>query len=325
MAFQVEIIPANVHFQAEVKESLLHAALRAGLNVDHGCTHGGCGHCKARLLDGELTQIRYHDFILSDAEKNAGNFLMCCHSARSKLTLEATLANDVADIPLQEITTRIRKIDLVDDNTLRLHLRTPRSKTLRFIAGQHAVLKLDNQLQHELPIASCPCDGLNLEFHLHKDASNAFTDHIFQLKTKSIPIHVSGPCNGITLVENDPSPIVFIAWGTGFASVQSLIENCLSLEFQQQMVFHWIVHEHETHYADGYCRATNDAIDNFHYHPIQTETAAEAIEEIVNWHDDLKQARAYIFAPPAIIDNVLESLSGIGLSLSKVQSDPIVA
>ncbi len=325
MAYQVEIIPSGTHFETEEKESLLHAALRAGLNVDHGCTNGACGHCKVRVLNGELSRIRHHDFILGDAEKSAGDILMCCHSARSDLKLEASLATDGSDIPIQEITTRIRRLEHVDDNTLRLYLRTPRGKTLRFIAGQHAVLNLGNNLQRELPIASCPCDGLNLEFHLHRDSSDAFTNAIFEHAKKSMSIHISAPCNGITLVENDPSPILFIAWGIGFAPVQSLIENCLSLAFQQEMVFHWVVHEHEKHYADGYCRSTSDAIDNFHYNPVQTTTATEAIEEILNWHDNVEPWRSYIFAPPAIIDSVIDALSEKGLAKEKIQSDPIVA
>jgi len=325
MAYHVELIPTGLGFEAEEKESLLHAALRSGLNVDHGCTSGACGHCKARLLAGDLSQIRHHDFILSDADKQAGDILLCCHSARSDLKLEASLASDSSDIPVQDISTRIRRLEYVDDNTLRLHLRTPRSNTLRFMAGQHAILSLENTLQRELPIASCPCDGFNLEFHLHRDSSDAFSNAIFQHAKKSMPIQVHAPCNGITLVEDDPAPILFIAWGIGFAPVQSLLEQCLSLEFQQKMVFHWVVHEHENHYADGYCRATCDAIDNFHYQPIQTKTSAEAIQKIIDWHDDLEQWRGYIFAPPAIIDSVVEILTREGLTEDKIKSDPIVA
>jgi len=325
MAYQVELLHVDTDFDAEEKESLLHAALRAGLNVNHGCTNGACGRCKARLIDGELSQIRHHDFILNEADKSAGDILMCCHSARSNLKIEAPLASDGADIPAQEITTRVRRVDQVDENTLRLLLRTPRNHTLRFMAGQHALLRLENNQQRELPIASCPCDGLNLEFHLHREASDTFTETIFQHAKKTMSIQISAPLNGITLIENDPSPVLFIAWGTGFAPVQSLLENCLSLEFQQQMVLHWVVHEHENHYADGYCRSTSDAIDNFHYHPVKTETAAEAIAEIANWHDDLTQWQSYIFAPPAIIESVVKVLGKKGLAGKKIKSDPIVA
>ena len=325
MAYHVTIKPAGIALQAEEKESLLHASLRAGLSVDHGCTNGSCGKCKARILSGATSQIRHHDFILSEADKQADMLLMCCHSARSDIQLETSLASDSSDIPLQNLTTRIRRIEQLDSNTLRLYLRTPRSHTLRFMAGQHAILKLDNQIQRELPIASCPCDGLNLEFHLHRESSDPFTDTIFTQAKKNMSIDICAPCNGITLVENDPSPILFIAWGTGFAPIQSILGNCLSLDFRQEIVFHWIVHEQEIHYADGYCRSVDDAIDNFHYHPIQTETAAEAIKKIIAWHGDFSQWRSYIIAPPAIVDNVVELLGEKGLPLEKVKSDPVVA
>jgi len=325
MSYLIEIKPSGLTLQAEEKESLLHATLKAGLNVDHGCTNGSCGHCKARLLEGEVSPIRHHDFVLSDADKQAGTLLMCCHSARSHLQLETSLATDGSDIPLQELTTRIRRIDHIDDNTLRLYLRTPRSNTLRFMAGQHAILKLGQHMQRELPIASCPCDGLNLEFHLHRESSDPFTDYIFDSAKKNTSIDISAPCNGITLVENDRSPILFIAWGTGFAPIQSLIENCLSQHFQQQITFYWVIHEQEIHYADGYCRSVDDAIDNFHYYPIQTETAAEAIKKIIALHGDFSAWRSYIIAPPAIVDNVVKALCAKGLTAEKIKSDPIVA
>jgi len=325
MAYQVELVPTGIKFFSEEKESLLHAALRSGLNVDHGCTNGACGRCKARLLEGELSKIRHHDFVISEVDKLDGDILMCCHSACSKLKLVASLATGGSDIQSQEITTRIRRIEHVDANTMRLHLRTPRSSILRFMAGQHAILSLGANLQRELPIASCPCDGLNLEFHLHRDSSDIFTRSIYQRARKSMPVKVTAPCNGVVLEENDPSDILFIAWGVGFAPVQSLIEHCLSLDIQQRIVFHWVVHEHESHYADSYCRSTSDAIDNFYYHPIKTATAAEAINKIVTWHEDLSQWRSYIFAPPAIVENAIEVLCKKGLDEGKIKSDPIVA
>jgi len=325
MTYPVTVSPSQTRFDCEEKESLLHAALRAGINVDHGCTNGGCGRCKVRLASGEIERIRNHDFVLTEAERAAGDILMCCHSARSELELEATIAHDGSDIPLQTIETKVRKLETIDANTLRLTLRTPRAKTLRFMAGQHARLKLNENLQRELPIASCPCDGLNLEFHLHRDASDPLSDYLFERAKKNMPIEIEAPCGNFTLVENDPAPLLFIAWGTGFAPIHSLIENCLSLELSQNMDFHWVVHEHENHYANGYCRSVADAIDNFRYYAIRTDTAAEAIEQILAHYDSMSDWRSYIAAPPAIIDTVSENLIAHDLPADMIKSDAIVA
>jgi len=325
MAKTIHLLPEKFEFVAESGESILRAALRAGQNVNHGCINGSCGRCLVRLRRGEVNRLRPHDFIISEADKASGGILMCSNSPISDIEIEADTAHRGDDIPLQKLTVKVRRCEQVDDNTLILRLRTQRTKLLRFMAGQHATLLLKGGLQRELPIASCPCDGLNLEFHLHKEASDSFTNYIFsQLKTnEKLVIH--GPSGNFTLETTDPAPVLFIAWGTGFAPIHSLIENCLSLELSQPIIFYWIVHEQEVHYADGYCRAVNDAIDNFTYQPLLTETAAEAIAEIVQQQPNLSGWRAYIAAPPAIIDNTIEALSKCALDPKKIKSDSVVA
>jgi len=57
---------------------------------------------------------------------------------------------------------------------MRLHLQTPRSNRLRFLAGQRVTLGLSagvvssDDLHAELPVASCPCDDRNLIFHVRR-------------------------------------------------------------------------------------------------------------------------------------------------------------
>ena len=120
-----------------------------------------------------------------------------------------------------------------------------------------------------------------------------------------------------------PSPILFIARGTGFGPIRGLIEHCLSLELAQPIA--WVIHEDEVHYAKSYCRAITDAFDNFNFTALQTDTAAEALQQIQAQAKTLNGWRAYIAAPPAIVDRCIGQLSKIGLQTSKVKSEPLVA
>lgn len=294
MTAQVTLYPSQVSFEASENENLLAAALRAGLNVDYGCSNGSCGRCLARLQSGEVKAVAHHDFVLSPTERANGGLLMCCQAAQGDVQLEVQLAHDSTEIPLQQLTAKVRKLERSDDHTLLLQLRTPRSQTLRFIAGQHAGLQLTEDLQRELPIASCPCDGMNLEFHIHRDSGDLFADYAFnELKTGK-QIAVEGPYGDFTLVEDDPSPILFIAWGTGFGPIRSLIEHCLSLELSQPIALYWVIHEDEVHYAKGYCRAVADAFDNFSFTALQTDTAAQALQKIQTQTTNLKDWRAIL-------------------------------
>jgi len=325
MTAKVTLYPGRVTFTAEQGESLLAAALRAGLNVDYGCSNGSCGRCQARLLDGEVRPVGHQDFVLTEAERARGSLLMCCQAAVGDVLLETPLAHDSSDIPVQQLTARVRKIERYNEHTLRLQIRTPRSQTLRFIAGQHTRLLLNDERQRELPIASCPCDGMNIEFLLHRDSGDRFTEYVFnELKTGS-PVMVEGPNGDFTLVEGDPAPILFIAWGTGFGPIRSLIEHSLSLELAQPIALYWVTHEDEVHYAKGYCRAIADAFENFTFTPLQTDTASEALQQIQAQAGNLDGWRAYIAAPPAIVDRCLVQLGNIGLQPDRVKSDPLVA
>ena len=80
------------------------------------------------------------DYALSDIERAQGYVLSCAHSsASSELTLETLEAAGPDDIPPQESPRRSAPSSLAHD-TLLLHLQTPRSQRLRFLAGQRVTL-----------------------------------------------------------------------------------------------------------------------------------------------------------------------------------------
>lgn len=326
MPFSITLLPGKQQFLAEPHESILNAALRAGLALDYGCSNGNCGHCRAKLVSGETQRLRPHDHVISGADKQAGQILLCSYAASNDLVIEAATAKSAADIPIQQLSARLRRIERVGDNTLILQLRTPRSASLRFIAGQHARLRLPNGLQRELPVASCPCDGMNLEFHIFRDAADSFSDYIFADIPASLQVDIEGPLGDFTLEENKTdAPILFIAWEAGFGPVRSLIEHCLSLELKQPIHLYWIVHDQQGHYADGYCRAVCDAFDNFSYTPICTNDTDQAIQQIVREHTDQSGYMVYLAMPPAVAENAVTLFRKQGLLAGHVKIDPLVA
>ena len=50
----VTLVPAGEQIEVEPGESILGAALRAGLNLPHSCKAGRCGTCRARVLSGSV-------------------------------------------------------------------------------------------------------------------------------------------------------------------------------------------------------------------------------------------------------------------------------
>jgi len=268
MSYLVTLTPSGHTFNCEENESVLDAALRSGINLSYHCTTGSCGECKAKLLEGRVDDYRHHDFVISEAEKIANTVLLCSVSAASDLILEAHEAVTAGDIPQQQIAVKIAKIDRVNESNLVLHLRTPRSRTLRFLAGQYVEVMGANGAKANFYIASCPCNGMVVQLHVQRNETD-FSRYAFQSLKVGDSLDINGPFGNFTLNEASRRPIVMIAQDTGFAPLKSLIEHAIALDLPQSMQLFWMVGNGQVHYQDNYCRSWEDALDCFVYHPFQ--------------------------------------------------------
>lgn len=264
MTAQVTILPSKHDFMVEGHDSLLEAAMRAGIPLNYGCSNGNCGLCKAKVISGEVRKTRHHDFPLSQMDRDAGYVLLCSNTAVSDLVIEAPEANSVQDIPFQQIEGQVKAIGHINDDILLLHLQTPRTKRLRFLAGQNVTLKLGRSFSALQAIASCPCDDRNLLFHIHRQPGNLFSDYAFdKLKTHEL-VEIEGPQGEFILHEKSTRPLYFFALDCGFAPIKSLIEHALSLEVED-INLHWIGSSKQHIYLPNIAHAWDDALDNFHY------------------------------------------------------------
>lgn len=253
--------------------SLLDAALRAGVPLNYGCQSGTCGKCVARVVSGQVTRIAHSDAVLPEHERVRGNIFLCCYAASSDTTLEVAESGISADIPLQHLETRVRKLEALSPLVLLLHLRASRTATLQFRAGQRAQLNFGQGLVRELPIASCPCDNLNLQFHIFA-TDEALWTRVQRLKVNDA-VALDGPAGNFVFDDQSRRAAVFIAWGGGFAPIKSLLEHALSLDLGLPAHLFWLAPTGQ-HYLHNYGRALSDALDNVHYSLITTSADASS-------------------------------------------------
>lgn len=277
MSAQATVIPSGHEFFVEGAESILEAGLRGGLALNYGCSNGNCGLCKTRVISGETRKIKHHDYSLSEAEKGLGYILGCSHTAISDVVLEADEAQGISDIPDQTIALKVKKIERPDAEVLIVSARTPRTSRLRFLAGQRATLSIDNVGSGFYPIASCPCDDMNLQFHIALDSDDPVSAYLADAGRSNDLLTLQGPSGSFVLDENSPNSLVFIAEGIGFASIKGLIEHAMALDVAEKIILFWIADSEENHYLNNLCRAWNDALDNFEYVPL-TDASGDNLE-----------------------------------------------
>lgn len=313
MAANVKIIPSGHDFFVEGTESILDASVRAGRKLAYGCASGNCGSCKARVVSGEVWKTREHDYVLSEREKQMGYVLTCCNTAVTDVVLEAAEALSVDDLPEQEIRAAVRKVERLDEAMIQLQVQTPRTQTLRFMAGQRARLTLEGGATAELPIASCPCNGRYLHFFVRRHAGEPFSDAVFNGVRPGQLVTLKGPTGRFVLDEESADPAVFIAFADGIAPIKSLIEHAVSIDVIESFHLYWAVPDPEGQFQARWCRAMKESLDNFTYTPLIAAEVGDLLAILAADHPDPVAGRYYLAGPTGPIEAAARGLREMGV------------
>lgn len=338
MKYRVELKSREYFFQADSHESILDAAIRAGVPLNYGCSNGNCGLCKAKIISGSITQLRTHDFVIRDADKIQGHALMCSNSCLSNVVIDADVVVSASDIPAQELRIKVRKIDRVSDDLAIITMQVPRTVRLRFIAGQYVRVYDDQQRSHEYAIASCPCDEKRIEFHVRKLEDDAFSNMVFNQLSVGDWLNIQGPYGNFVIDDTKNTPIVMIAFDTGFAAIKSLLEHITAQDKDRPIYLYWLACGVEGLYLDNLCRSWDDALDEMHYIPLHMSRNVNdildsqyegmcAIENkltaSLHYIEQAKNADVFIVSPDPVAKLVQQLLIEKGFSETQIHHEVI--
>ena len=237
--FRVTLQPSGHEFEVEQGESVLAAALRQGFVLPYGCRNGACGSCKGKILEGGVDYGTYQEKALPAAEKAAGKALFCQARPLSDLVLEARTIGAVKDIPIKTLPCRVQKMERLADDVMLLYLKLPANERLQFLAGQYLEFLLRDGSRRSFSMANPPHDDELIQLHVRHVPGGHFTDHVFgKMKERDI-LRFEGPHGTFFLREDSAKPIVFVASGTGFAPIKSVIEHALAENVRRPMTLYW--------------------------------------------------------------------------------------
>lgn len=311
MQFHISTEPSGQSFSADAEQTVLEAALAAGLLLPYGCRDGACGACKAQLVKGEIDQGMVAEGALSAAERASGLALLCKARPRSDLTIKVRTLARVGDIPSKKLPCRIQSLERAAPDVMVVKVKLPASETFRFRAGQYIDFLLEGGRRRSFSIANAPGQIDHLELHVRRVDDGRFTGHIFEsMKTRDI-LRFEGPLGSFFLREDTGRPVVLLAAGTGFAPIKSMLEDALARSPKRHFVLYWGARTPEGLYMDALARSWADAHDNFAYVPVLSEAtpahAWQGREGLVHRAlmadlPDLSQHEVYACGAPAMID-----------------------
>jgi len=235
----VTIQPSGQQFQVEDGEAVLAAALRQGLVLPYGCKNGACGTCKGKIVSGTVDYGVYQPKALPDEDKARGKALFCQAKPLSDLVIEARTIGAAKGIEVKMLPCRVQTLERLADDVMALHLKLPANEKLVFLAGQFIEFLLKDGSRRSFSMANAPHDAELLQLHVRHVAGGQFTDHVFgRMKERDI-LRFEGPLGTFFLREDSAKPIVFVASGTGFAPIKSIIEAAVKKGITRPMTLYW--------------------------------------------------------------------------------------
>lgn len=243
MSFKVKVLPSGHEFSVAQGQSVLDAAMDAGIVLPYSCRTGACSTCKGKVLEGEFEAGSSPAQILSPEELAAGYTLFCQARPGSDMVIEAHEIRMASDIQIRKMPARVMGLEDLAHDVKLIRLQLPPSEPFRFYAGQYIEFILKDGSRRSYSMA-CPPNEKNLvELHLRHMPGGVFTDHVFgagqtQMKLREI-LRVEGPLGSFFLRDDSDKPIVFLASGTGFAPIKAIVEQMIAQGISRPAVLYW--------------------------------------------------------------------------------------
>ncbi len=313
MLHQIVIQPSGHVIKVESGKTILEAALREGLSLPYGCRNGSCGICKGKIVQGTVDYGRYNEESLSAEEKEAGMALFCCASPLSDLVIECHEIGATKDIEIKTLPCRVHKLQLVAPDVMIISLKLPANQRLQFLAGQYIDILLDEGKRRSFSLANAPHDDEFLQLHARNYPGGAFTEYVFsKMKVKDM-LRFTGPLGSFFLREAPKeAPIIFLASGTGFAPIKSILEHIFFQKSikMRKMIFYWGARTRSDLYLFDLADTWQRKHDNFTFIPVLSEPLASdnwkgrtglVHQAVIQDFQDLKTYQVYACGIPAMV------------------------
>ncbi|WP_342120603.1 CDP-6-deoxy-delta-3,4-glucoseen reductase [Pseudoduganella sp. OTU4001] len=274
MSFQITVQPSGHQFSCEEDETVLAAAMRAGVGLPYGCKNGACSSCKGKVVEGSVSHKAHQRRALSEEEEASGMSLFCCAVPHSDLVLEAREVAGSGDFPIKKMPTRVNALEKMAPDVIVLTLQLPANETFQYKAGQYLEFLLRDGKRRAYSIATAPESG-PITLHIRHMPGGLFTDQVFSTMKERDILRFEGPLGTFFVRDDSDKPMVLLASGTGFAPIKAIVEHERASGSQRPMVLYWGGRRPQDLYMDALCRQWAAEIPNFSYVPVVSDALPE--------------------------------------------------
>lgn len=328
MAFKVTIQPSGRHFEAPEGSTILEAADEAGIKLPHACQNGACGACEGRILSGQVDYGEYQESLLTDFDKEDGLALFCAAKPLTDLVIEAWEIEEETIHEPATVKTRVARMERLCHDVMGLWLEVAESADFSFLPGQYVDFLLEDGQRRSFSMASAPGAGL-LEFHIRYVSGGFFTERVFNSMKVGDELRLNGPL-GTFFLRDTARPVVFVAGGTGFAPVKSILDKVMAGELKRDMTLFWGARQVRDLYLPGLPSNWDQAQAKFSFIPVISDPAPEegwsgatglVHEAVLAQVPNLAECDVYVCGAPVMVDAARSDFLARGLPREHFHAD----
>lgn len=316
MSFKVTVQPSQHEFTVEDGQTVLDAALAAGIVLPYSCRNGACSTCKGRVVSGSYDAGPAPAQILPPEDIEKGYTLFCQARPSTDLTIEAHEIRLASDIQIRKMPSRVMGLEQVRPDVMVIKLQLPAADPFRYYAGQYLEFILKDGRRRSYSMATPPNENNLVELHVRHMPGGVFTDHVFgagatRMKEREI-LRVEGPFGSFFLRDDSTKPIVLLASGTGFAPIKAIVERMAAEGIQREAVLYWGARRPADLYMNELAEQWVQTLPNFRYIPVVSDALPEdnwtgrtgfvhraVLEDI----PDLSGYQVYACGAPVMVDS----------------------
>ena len=320
MSYELTIEPLGQTIEVEDGQSILDAALRAGIYLPHACCHGLCATCKVQVVDGEVDHGEASTFALMDFEREEGKTLACCARLEADTVIEAEIDEDpdAQNLPVEDYTGTVVRLEALTPTVRGIWLKLDRP--IRFQAGQYINLEvaaLGGQ-SRAFSLANPPGEADVVELNVRIVPGGQVTTWLHESLKVGDELKLSGPYGRFFVKKSANVPLIFMAGGSGLSSPKSMIVELLSEGCELPMTLVYGQRSRAELYYDDEFRELAAKHANFTYVPALSSEpdgsdwsgARGFVHEAAKAHfaNDFRGHKAYLCGPPAMIEACISTL-----------------
>ncbi|MCW8884697.1 MAG: NAD(P)H-flavin reductase [Motiliproteus sp.] len=233
--------------------------------------------------------------------------------------------------PQLTCTCDVLGVKLLAASVYEVRLRVPQlGQEVGFHAGQYLELVMEDGRGVPYSIASAP-NQQELELHIFNQGEGTLSDQVLDLfrSQSSVQIRMAmGECILFPDHLDDDDELLFIAAGTCFGQMKSMIEHALDEGIKNPIHLYWGVREQEQFYLR--CLADSWAKDHpqVHFVPVVSDQLEEwqgrtglVHEAVIQDFEGLERIKAYICGSPPMVYAVEDAFLDHGLKKGSIFSD----